>query len=134
MEHKAENVVQNIGAMAETISIFYNSMARQVPKDVALVLTQHFMDITITRQSGPTPEARAVALAAAEAHRQAIAQKRRQQKEALEQKKQDQEQHEPGQTEPQASVPESAGEVALEPEKPKDEDGNAQGQMSQPEA
>lgn len=88
MEPKAENVVQNIGAIAETISVFYNSIARQVPKDVALVLTQHFMDLTISRQpAGPSPEARAVALAAAEAHRQAVAQKRRQQQEALEQQK-----------------------------------------------
>ena len=88
MEPKAENVVQNIGAIAETISVFYNSIARQVPKDVALVLTQHFMDITISRQPAvPSPEVRAVALAAAEAHRQAVAQKRRQQKEALEQQK-----------------------------------------------
>lgn len=87
MEPKAENVVQNIGAIAETISVFYNSIARQVPKDVALALTQHFMDITISRQpAGPSPEARAVALAA-EVHRQAMAQKRRQQKEALEQQK-----------------------------------------------
>lgn len=84
MEPKAENVVQNIGAIAETISIFYNSIARQVPKDVALALTEHFMDITISRQPVVkiSPEARAVALAAAEAQRRAIAQKLRAEQEA----------------------------------------------------
>ena len=49
MDQKAENVVQNVGAMAEVTSVFYNSIIKQVPKDVALVLTQHFMDITIAR-------------------------------------------------------------------------------------
>lgn len=50
MESKAENIVQNIGAIAETVSIFYNSISKQVPKDVALVLTQHFMDLTINHR------------------------------------------------------------------------------------
>lgn len=50
MESKAENIVQNIGAIAETVSVFYNSISKQVPKDVALVLTQHFMDLTINRR------------------------------------------------------------------------------------
>ncbi len=49
MDSKAENVVQNVGAMAEVTSVFYNSIIKQVPKDVALILTQHFMDITIAR-------------------------------------------------------------------------------------
>ena len=49
MDRKTENVVQNVGAMAEVTSVFYNSIIKQVPKDVALVLTQHFMDITIAR-------------------------------------------------------------------------------------
>ena len=52
MDQKAENVVQNVGAMAEVTSVFYNSIIKQVPKDVALVLTQHFMDITIARGKG----------------------------------------------------------------------------------
>ncbi len=51
MDQKAENVVQNVGAMAEVTSVFYNSIIKQVPKDVALVLTQHFMDITIARST-----------------------------------------------------------------------------------
>lgn len=63
MERKAENVVQNIGAVAETVSIFYNSIVKQVPKDVALILTQHFMDLTITRR--PTGNVNAAAIAAA---------------------------------------------------------------------
>ena len=50
MAKNAENVVQNIGAIAETTSIFYNAIAKQVPKDVALILTQHFMDISIARR------------------------------------------------------------------------------------
>lgn len=50
MEGKAEHIVQNVGAIAETVSVFYNSIAKQVPKDVALVLTQHFMDLTINRR------------------------------------------------------------------------------------
>lgn len=49
MEDKAKNVIQNVGAMAEITSVFYNSISRQVPKDVALILTQHFMDIAMTR-------------------------------------------------------------------------------------
>lgn len=50
MEPKAEHIVQNVGAIAEAISIYYNSMARQVPKDVALELTKHFMSLTISRR------------------------------------------------------------------------------------
>lgn len=50
MESKAEHIVQNVGAIAETVSVFYNSISKQVPKDVALVLTRHFMDLTINRQ------------------------------------------------------------------------------------
>lgn len=50
MEGKAEHIVQNVGAIAETVSVFYNSIVKQVPKDVALVLTQHFMDLTINRR------------------------------------------------------------------------------------
>lgn len=50
MDNKADNIVQNVGAIAETVSIFYNSIAKQVPKDVAIVLTRHFMDLTINRR------------------------------------------------------------------------------------
>ena len=67
MDHKAENVVQNVGAMAEVTSVFYNSIVRQVPKDVALVLTQHFMDITIARPVNINLSASAAANAAAKA-------------------------------------------------------------------
>ena len=73
MERKAENVVQNIGAVAETVSIFYNSIVKQVPKDVALILTQHFMDLTIVhRPAGSVnPAAIAAAIQAAEAQKRA---------------------------------------------------------------
>ena len=70
MDQKAENVVQNVGAMAEVTSVFYNSIIKQVPKDVALVLTQHFMDITIARPVNVNLSAAAAAakgLGAAEA-------------------------------------------------------------------
>ena len=67
MDHKAENVVQNVGAMAEVTSVFYNSIVRQVPKDVALVLTQHFMDITIARPVNINLSASAATNAAAKA-------------------------------------------------------------------
>lgn len=77
MEARAENVVQNIGAIAETVSIFYNSIVKQVPKDAALILTQHFMDITIARRTA-TPAQLAQAAALAEAQRRA-AERRRQQ-------------------------------------------------------
>ncbi len=64
MENKAENVVRNIGVLAETTSVFYNALIKQVPKDVALVLTQHFMDLTITRPTAtPAQMAQAAALA-----------------------------------------------------------------------
>ena len=76
MESKAENVVQNIGAIAETVSIFYNSIAKQVPKDVAILLTQHFMDLTIARRS-VTPAQLAQAAALADAKRRELEKKRR---------------------------------------------------------
>ena len=50
MDKRAENVVQGVGALAETTSIFYNTIIKQVPKDVALILTQHFMDISVVRR------------------------------------------------------------------------------------
>lgn len=75
MESKAENVVQNIGAIAETVSVFYNSIVKQVPRDVALILTQHFMDITIARRS-VTPAQLAQAAALAEARRKGLEKKR----------------------------------------------------------
>ena len=50
VESKAEHIVQNIGAIAETVAVFYNSISKQVSKDVALVLTRHFMDLTINRR------------------------------------------------------------------------------------
>lgn len=114
MEPKAENVVQNIGAIAETISIFYNSIVRQVPKDVALALTEHFMDITISRQpvAKLSPEARAVALAAAEAQRRAIAEKRRAEQEA---RKKQEAQDQGSQGKPEAKTqPEPSQEPQME--------------------
>lgn len=79
MEKRAENLVQNIGAIAETTSVFYNSIVKQVPKDVALVLTQHFMDLTINNGRRPvTVPASAVAAAAAEIQRRAMEQKKKQ--------------------------------------------------------
>ncbi len=75
MESKAENVVQNIGAIAETVSIFYNSVAKQVPRDVAIILTQHFMDITIARRT-VTPEQLAKAAALAEVRRKELEKKK----------------------------------------------------------
>ena len=77
MESKAENVVQNIGAIAETVSIFYNSIVKQVPRDVAIILTQHFMDLTIARRT-VTPAQLAQAAALAEAKRKELEKKRRQ--------------------------------------------------------
>ncbi len=72
MDQKAENVVQNVGAMAEVTSVFYNSIIKQVPKDVALVLTQHFMDITIARPVNVNLSAAAAAAKAIEAQRRAM--------------------------------------------------------------
>lgn len=80
MDQKAENVVQNVGAIAETTSIFYNSISGRVPKDVALVLTQHFMDLTIARRpAGPNLAAIVAAVQAAEAQRKALEQKKKDQ-------------------------------------------------------
>lgn len=78
MDQKAENVVQNVGAMAEVTSVFYNSIIKQVPKDVALVLTQHFMDITIARPVNVNLSAAAAAAKAMEAQRRAMEQRKRQ--------------------------------------------------------
>jgi len=80
MEPKAEKVVQNIGAVAETISVFYNSIARQVPKDVAVELTKHFMSLTISRTTVHGNPA--MAAAALEAQKRILEQRRRQQEAA----------------------------------------------------
>ena len=78
MDPKAENVIQNIGAIAESVSVFYNSIARQVPKDVALVLTRHFMDLTIGKR-GLSPEARiAIQTIATQAQRRAAEERKKQ--------------------------------------------------------
>ena len=79
MDQKAENVVQNVGAMAEVTSVFYNSIIKQVPKDVALMLTQHFMDITIARPVNVNLNAAAAAAKAIEAQRRAMEKKRQEQ-------------------------------------------------------
>lgn len=82
MESKAEHIVQNIGAIAETVSVFYNSISKQVPKDVALVLTQHFMDLTINRRPvnaavvNGNVAAAIAAVQAAEAKRKAMERKK----------------------------------------------------------
>ena len=84
MDKKTENIVQNVGAIAETVSIFYNSIVKQVPKDVALVLTQHFMDLTINRRPvngsviNGNVAAAIAAVQAQEAKRRAMEQKKRQ--------------------------------------------------------
>ena len=98
MESKAENIVQNIGAIAETVSVFYNSIAKQVPKDVALVLTQHFMDLTINRRPvnaaiiNGNVAAAIAAVQANEAKRRAAEQKKQQ-----EEQKKAEEEHQPEQ-------------------------------------
>ena len=51
---------------------------KQVPKDVALVLTQHFMDITIARPVNVNLSAAAAAAKAMEAQRRAMEQRKRQ--------------------------------------------------------
>ncbi|MBQ9270375.1 MAG: hypothetical protein IJ206_12855 [Oscillospiraceae bacterium] len=80
MESRAENVVKNIGAVAEATSIFYNAIVKQVPKDVALILTQHFMDVSIARRNMP-PAQIAQAAAAAEARRRELEKRRQAQEE-----------------------------------------------------
>lgn len=42
----AERLVGQVGAMAEVVSVFYNSLIRQVPKEVALELTKHMMNLS----------------------------------------------------------------------------------------
>ena len=91
MDQKAENVVQNVGAMAEVTSVFYNSIIKQVPKDVALMLTQHFMDITIARPVNVNLSAAAAAAKAMEAQRRAMEAQRR----AMEQRKRQEHQKQP---------------------------------------
>lgn len=101
MESKAENIVQNIGAVAETVAIFYNSISRQVPKDVALVLTQHFMDLTINRR----PAAGVVLsknVASAIAAAQAAEAKRRAEQKKQQEEKLGESQEPPKPEEPQA--------------------------------
>ena len=85
MESKAENVVKNIGAIAEATSIFYNTIVKQVPKDVALALTQHFMDVTITRRN-LSPAQIAQVAAAAEARRRELEKRQQEDPESPEEK------------------------------------------------
>jgi hypothetical protein len=92
MEHKADHIIQNVGAIAETTSVFYNTIVKLVPKDAALVLTQHFMDLTIDRR--PTSAELAAAISAAKA---AEAQLRNQKKREAEQPQQPPAQPEPPQ-------------------------------------
>ncbi len=105
MDPNAENVIQNVGAIAETASIFYNSISGRVPKDVALVLTQHFMELSMARKPSPNLAAILAAVQAAEARRRA------------EQQKQPQEQNsrssaaDPPKPEPPQSPPVSPGET-----------------------
>ena len=110
MESKAENIVQNIGAIAETVSVFYNSIAKQVPKDVALVLTQHFMDLTINRRPvnaaivNGNVAAAIAAVQANEAKRRAQQQKQQEQQKKAEEKPevQSSQEQEKGETDPAA--------------------------------
>ena len=93
MERKAEQVVQNIGAVAETISVFYNSIARQVPKEVAVELTKHFMSLTISRTTVRTNPA--MAAAAMEAQKRIMEQHRREQEAAAAAQEQREKEQEP---------------------------------------
>lgn len=76
MENKTENLIQNVGALAETTSVFYNAISKQVPRDVALVLTQHFMTLTIGGRRTVAIPASAVA-AAAELQKRVLEQKQK---------------------------------------------------------
>lgn len=80
MDNKTEHLIQNVGALAETTSVFYNAISKQVPKDVALVLTQHFMTLTINNRRTVAIPASAVA-AAAELQKRVLEQKQKQQQE-----------------------------------------------------
>ena len=116
MDYKAENVVQNVGAMAEVTSVFYNSIVRQVPKDVALVLTQHFMDITIARPVNINLSASAAAKAAQaqkqamEAQRRIMEEKRRQMAQQEPQNRSDAPQEPTAPSDPTPDAPENRPE------------------------
>lgn len=43
---RADNVIRNIGAAAEASALFYNTVAKQVPAEVAVELTKQYMAVT----------------------------------------------------------------------------------------
>lgn len=43
MDNKADKIIQNIGAAAEATALFYNTLAKEVPSNVALELTKQYM-------------------------------------------------------------------------------------------
>lgn len=45
MDNKADKIIQNIGAAAEATALFYNTLAKQVPSNVALELTKQYMAV-----------------------------------------------------------------------------------------
>ena len=55
MDSKTDNVVKNIGALAEATSVFYNAISKRVPRDVALALTQHFMNMSAGKRVTAIP-------------------------------------------------------------------------------
>lgn len=50
-EPHVERFINQTGAVAEVLSVFYNSLIRQVPKDVALHLTERMLDAIMFRGS-----------------------------------------------------------------------------------
>lgn len=113
MDPKAENVIHNVGAIAETTSIFYNSIVGRVPKDVALALTEHFMDLSMSRKPAPNAAVILQALRAAEALG-------RQKKGPEQAQTQGQPQAPTSQTEPQASTETPQAPAPQEPQPPTD--------------
>lgn len=43
--NRADAVIQNIGAAAEATALFYNTIVKQVPANVALELTKQYMAV-----------------------------------------------------------------------------------------
>ncbi len=53
MDNKADKIIQNIGAAAEATALFYNTLAKQVPSNVALELTKQYIWLWYFSRIGP---------------------------------------------------------------------------------
>lgn len=107
-EPHVERFINQTGAIAEVLAVFYNSLVTRVPKDVALHLTGRMLDSILSRGSLSGVEAKLLA----DLQRRALEQQKKQ-REAPKAKA------EPPETVPE-ETPVPAEEPPKEPDKPRE--------------